>query len=958
MSSQRILLLCISSLALALALGASQAAANTGADPQAGRPDQAVLLVAPEGGGLAELPGGGYLSPVTAAPRPFTHLLVRWEASVPLSATVRLELRASLDGSRWTDWGAAPENPDLWVPADGPELFWSQEIYAGEGARLWQLRARLDPAPDGAIPALRRVEVNTVDARWDVRPTADAPPLPASARPPVVTRTAWGSPDGQGSRVQPVYYPVTHMVVHHTADANSLTGGEQRWSDRVRAIWSFHTFTRGWGDIGYNYLIDPTGVVYEGRAGGDDAVAFHDTANYGSMGTVIIGTYSGVDPPAPAVDSLVDLLAWKAEQKRIDPLGRSFYYGCSISRFCAPFTPGAIVENVAGHRQVTPGRTSCPGDRLLGFLPGVRQRVSERIAGAPINDALLVDELEGGFTRSDATWYSAGCGYGGNAFYTYATDTLAESTNRAAWRPTLAAAGRYRVLAHIPQGCGLSQLATTQARYRIHAADGTYEVRVNQRSSEEWVDLGVYTFSAGEVGYVELDDLTGEPYRDRRVIFFDSLRFVLEEPGAQAIELLQVQYDRTSVAAGELLKVTFTVRNSGSVAAFGQAPEAGTRPDALASFDLANSYAYDEAECFLGAAGQGAPSYPKEVGRFRVMLGAANRDVSCAGGSAGYPWRWGINGRLDPGQTRQVVGYVRFREPGVVNLQAGAIQEYIGYMGQGLFPTTITVTEERLAPAPMSYDATLRPLAHVYRLGDTPDNLLARTGNPLSILKGAYVGAFPWQGELVDWGESGPLAGVSDGFIVEQTRVFIAPEAGDYAFALTNDDGAWLWVNGALVAANPGLGETDSVTGTIALEAGRHVLSVKYFDRSGAAALGYRVRMPGEAGFIQPIDGLGGRGTAVDRRLGATFRRLSGLTIAADDQGGSGVTAIRWSWDGVTWLEEPGSVLTIGGLVDGSYTLRYLAIDSAGNPSAVEELSLRVDSGLVERRVYLPLADR
>ena len=802
---------------LLLILVAVRTYANPAADPAAGTPDQAVLITSaapssdasPDAAPLAAL-GPGFLSPVTAAPRPFTHMLLRWEAAQPVSSTLQLELRASLDGELWTNWGPVPENPDLWMGEDGPEVFWSQEIYAGEGARFWQLRATLAPAPDGALPVLRRVEVNTVDARFGPpAPTPDllAPDAAAAlSRPAVVSRSAWGSPDGQGSRVSPKYRSVNHMVVHHTADSNSLTPG-QRWPDRVRAIWSFHTITRGWGDIGYNFLIDPDGMVYEGRAGGDDAVAFHDTANYGSMGVAMIGSYTGTPPSAVAQSSLVDVLAWKAGQKDIDPLGRSFYYGCSISDFCSPYNPGSIVSNIAAHRHVTPGHTTCPGDSLEALLPAIRERVRARMAGG-----------------------------------------------------------------------------------------------------------------------------SGEP-----------------PPPQVQLELLGVSFDRTSVPAGELLKATFTVRNSGAVAVEGQAPEAG-RDATSGAYNLADSYVYDEAECFLGAEGQSYPAYPKEAGRLRLMLGPldAARQPACAGGSGGYPWRWGLNGRLEPGQVREVVAYLRLRTPGTLVLQAGAINEYVGYLAQGSATTTITVTPERQMPAPAAYDELLRPVAHVYQLGTAPNNLLARTKDATAVPRGAYVGSFAWQGETLDWGEGGPLASapeLSDRFIVEQTRAFTAPVSGSYSFQITADDGGWLWVDGRLVAGGAQQG------GSVTLEAGRHVLAFKGMERGGGASMGYAVQLPGEQGFGAVRDGL----SAADTRLGASFQSLSSLAIAADDMGGVGVAAVRVALNGGEWAETPGAVATVGPLPDGAYTLRYVAVDAAGNQSEERSLSFRVDSNMVIYRTHLPL---
>jgi hypothetical protein len=219
-------------------------------------------------------------------------------------------------------------------------------------------------------------------------------------------------------------------------------------------------------------------------------------------------------------------------------------------------------------------------------------------------------------------------------------------------------------------------------------------------------------------------------------------------------------------------------------------------------------------------------------------------------------------------------------------LQAGAINEYVGYLAQGSATTTITVTPERQMPAPAAYDELLRPVAHVYQLGPAPNNLLARTQDATAVPRGAYVGSFVWQGEPLGWGEGGPLASapeLTDRFVVEQTRAFTAPVSGSYSFQITADDGGWLWVDGRLVAG--GAQQFGSVT----LEAGRHVLAFKGLERGGSASMGYAVQLPGEQGFGAVRDGL----SAADMRLGASFQSLSSLAIAADDMGGVGVAAVR-----------------------------------------------------------------
>jgi hypothetical protein len=941
----------------------------TRAQPQQGdgRPDQAILR--PSGGpGLAA--GSGYLSAPTATAHPFTHMLLRQEAQVPEGAALTLAVRVSLDGTSWSDWHDVDYNDDLWQESDGPDVEWSETIDVGAEARFWQVRGQFTPAPSGELPVLRRVDVNTVDTQA-FAPAQQAPANSAAlARPGVVSRSAWGCPDGQGSRVAPDYRSVTHMVVHHTADSNSLLPSEPNWAARVRAEWSFHTYTRGWGDVGYNYLIDPNGVVYEGRAGGDDAVAFHDTANYGSMGVVLIGTYATVPPTPSAQNALVSLLAWKAEQKGIDPLGSSYYYGCAYSRYCYPYNLGAIVPNIAGHRQVTPGHTSCPGDQSMAYLPGIRNRVAQALSGAPSdNGDLTIDEFESSFARSSANWHEANCGFDGHTYWTYATDNPAESNNSATWRPNIPATDLYHVYVHIPQGCGLAPppYASQQAKYTITNADGTKDITVDHNRPDAWVDLGAYTFNKGTGGSVTLSDLTGEPFDQQKVVFFDAIRWVRDtgEPGAQ----VSLAFDRTTIASGELLKVTFTIKNTSSDSTIlrGQAPRLDMAGGADPS-DLENGYVYDQDECFNSNTSGSYPAFPKEDDRFRVVLGMPSWDKrpnnSCAGPTSDYPWRWGLNADLSPGHQQTIIGYVRFREPGTYIVQGGVVQEYVKYFQQGVNATSITVTPERTPPAVTSYDAMLNPIAQVYRLVDIPDNFLARTHNPLSIARGDYIGSFVWNGTYSDWSAGGPLPGLADDFVVEQVRSFIAPTAGEYTFGVSSDDGSWLWVDGALVLDNSGLhsdqaelqsgDSTSALTKTINLSAGAHTLAFKYFERRGLAAAGYSIQMPGEAQLHPLTDGLSGGA----RQVGSAFVDNPNIRIAVDDLGGTGVAHIVWSLNGTAMPDADGGLLETGRLQNGASRLTYQGVDQAGNQGEQYQLNFSVNTDLVVSNVYLPIVAR
>jgi hypothetical protein len=437
------------------------------------------------------------------------------------------------------------------------------------------------------------------------------------------------------------------------------------------------------------------------------------------------------------------------------------------------------------------------------------------------------------------------------------------------------------------------------------------------------------------------------------VLFFDTIKWVPENAANTSVQLVGVQYDRSTIPSGELLKVTFTVRNTGSTTVYGQQPNVDLTAGGGLN-GLENGYVYDQDECFNGNTAGSYPAYPKESNRIRITLGMPGWDAghanTCVGAAGDNPWRWGLNSRLAPEQQQTIIGYVRFRTPGTYQLRAGLIQEYVKYFDEGVSPATITVTPEQIAPDGAAYDAQLMPLARVYQLGNVPDNFLARTRNPLSIPRGSLIGSFAWDGSVTHWGSGGPL-GQNDQFLIEQTRVFLAPTDGQYTFRTSSDDGSWLWVDGQAVVVNNGLHDETEILGTINLAAGPHVMAFKYFERSGNATAGYAVQLPGDAGFRLLPEGLGSGA----RRLGGTFLAAPDLVIAADDQGGAGVDHIRWSWDGATWQDSAGQLLRLGRLADGSYRLRYQPIDAIGNAGETRELAFAVNPNLPVRREFLPV---
>lgn len=307
---------------------------------------------------------------LTVSSPPFLVVGHSWSAASP--AALRLRFRASADGRTWGSWRPIDIDPDTLEPASAGGM-----ILIAAGTRYLQYHLvthadqplvpiEVDLLNPGATP-----EVIRDGYRKRMAEPATADPFHQAAmipRPPVITRTEWGCPDGQGTSRPPVSYTtVTHLIVHHTVNDNRSSD----WAAVVRAIWNFHFYDRGYIDIGYNYLIDPDGVIYEGRSGGDNVQGAHFSGvNGGTMGVALLGTFTNVAPTAKALESLRRLLAWKADQRGLTPYLAILH---AASRMELPV--------IAGHRD-GPGATECPGETLYGLLPRLRAEVHNQRVGA------------------------------------------------------------------------------------------------------------------------------------------------------------------------------------------------------------------------------------------------------------------------------------------------------------------------------------------------------------------------------------------------------------------------------------------------------------------------------------------------------------------------------------------------------------------------------------------------
>ena len=208
--------------------------------------------------------------------------------------------------------------------------------------------------------------------------------------PPIIPRSQWGADESLRTSER-FFHPLIKAVVHHTAI------DEEDPAAQVRGIYRSHVQDNGWADIGYNYLIDREGRIYEGRWARDyPAGAVHDAEdghgqlvegahaeghNPGALGVALLGTYSSptAHPTDAAMASLTAIIAWKFGTYGIDPFGQTPYQVSSGAMESFP--------NICGHRDVR--STGCPGDGLYERLPALRTAVADALSTGLVGYRIL-----------------------------------------------------------------------------------------------------------------------------------------------------------------------------------------------------------------------------------------------------------------------------------------------------------------------------------------------------------------------------------------------------------------------------------------------------------------------------------------------------------------------------------------------------------------------------------------
>jgi uncharacterized protein with LGFP repeats len=288
---------------------------------------------------------------------------------------------------------ADPSAPSTVVPAP-PDT--------GTAAPSAPETASAPPASGGPAPSTAPSDSASPAASPSATVSTPTAPPSSVPRPPVTSRAEWGADESMSPEPPEYLDGIKAVFVHHTAEAGNYACTDS--PAIVRGLYAYHVQSNGWKDIGYNFVVDKCGTVFEGRKGGVDLPVF-GAHTYGfnreSAGIAVIGTYTDAPASAAAVTSVARIAAWKLGQYGAAPDGTvALTAGATGGSYAGKaFTAGTAYtfDRVSGHRDGF--NTLCPGTKLYGQLPTIRS-----YAAGPVTGLAITSVTGGG--KSGTTYYT------------------------------------------------------------------------------------------------------------------------------------------------------------------------------------------------------------------------------------------------------------------------------------------------------------------------------------------------------------------------------------------------------------------------------------------------------------------------------------------------------------------------------------------------------------------------
>ncbi len=303
----------------------------------------------------AELDAGADVAPSQVDVAPFLLLGVSWAGDGVDGGQIRVRTPEG-----WDEW-VELDFEDRATPGSGEDAnprAVSEPIWVGQ-ADGYELD--LPPGADEVQVHLVRDEGGASQA-FALAATTSSPDAP-----PITSRSSWGA--RQPKATSEVASRLKMGFVHHTVSANDYTPADV--PEMLRGIQAYHMDVNGWDDIGYNFLVDRAGQIWEGRSGGiaRNVVGAHVGGfNTGSVGVAVIGDYRTAQPTSQSVGAVAQVLGWRLGLAGVDPTASTSMTGLDGQ--------AVSLRTISGHRDAA--STECPGQQLYDELDLVRTAAAEK----------------------------------------------------------------------------------------------------------------------------------------------------------------------------------------------------------------------------------------------------------------------------------------------------------------------------------------------------------------------------------------------------------------------------------------------------------------------------------------------------------------------------------------------------------------------------------------------------
>ncbi|MGW2748546.1 N-acetylmuramoyl-L-alanine amidase [Streptomyces sp. NPDC001450] len=219
--------------------------------------------------------------------------------------------------------------------------------------------------------------------------SATTPTAPPSTvpEPPITSRADWGADESISPDAPEYNADVKAVFVHHTDGSNDYSCTDS--ASIVRSIYAYHVQVSGWKDIGYNFLVDKCGTVFEGRKGGVGlpVLGAHTYGwNREAAGIAVLGDFTTTGATDAALASIARVAAWKLGQYGLAPDGTAQLTAgaTQTNYFGTNFTAGNTYtfQRISGHRDGY--NTQCPGSSLYAQLPTIRAWAAGPVQGLKV----------------------------------------------------------------------------------------------------------------------------------------------------------------------------------------------------------------------------------------------------------------------------------------------------------------------------------------------------------------------------------------------------------------------------------------------------------------------------------------------------------------------------------------------------------------------------------------------